>query len=146
VPADRAPLARRVADALLAREGTGPAWGVRIEAAEAGYALVSMTLTAQMLNGHGTAHGGMLFALADTAFAYACNSRNVTTVAQQASIAFLDSARAGERLTAEAREQASAGRSGVYYVTVRGEDGRVVAEFQGLSRAIGGPVVEDPDG
>ena len=136
-------LARRVAETLLAREGTGPAWGVEIEAAREGYARVAMTVTPAMLNGHASAHGGMVFALADTAFAYACNSRNETTVAQQASIVFLSAARAGDRLVAEAREQAAAGRSGLYYVTVRGDDGRVVAEFQGLGRTVGGAVVQE---
>lgn len=98
--ADR--LARRVADAMLAREGTGPAWGLVIEAVREGYALVSMRLRADMLNGHGIAHGGMIFSLADSAFAYACNSSNQTTVAQQASIAFLAPAYEGEVLLAEA--------------------------------------------
>ena len=135
--------ARRVAETLLAREGTGPAWGVEIEDAREGYARVAMTLRPDMLNGHGSAHGGMVFALADTAFAYACNSGNETTVAQQASIVFLSAAKAGERLVAEAREQAAAGRSGLYYVTVTGPEGRVVAEFQGLGRTIGGAVIPD---
>jgi acyl-CoA thioesterase len=134
-------IARKVADAMLAREGTGPAWGIEIEAAREGYARVAMVLRADMLNGHGTAHGGMIFALADTAFAYACNSRNAKTVAAQASIVFLDAAREGERLTAEARETALAGRSGVYQVSVRGADGRVIAEFQGYSRTLGDEVI-----
>jgi acyl-CoA thioesterase len=134
-------IARKVADAMLAREGTGPAWGIEIEAAREGYARVAMVLRADMLNGHGTAHGGMVFALADTAFAYACNSRNAKTVAAQASIVFLDAAREGERLTAEARETALAGRSGVYQVSVRGHDGRVIAEFQGYSRILGDEVI-----
>src|SRR5918998_2982969 len=129
-------LARRVADTLLAREGTGPAWALEIEDAREGYARVAMTLRPDMLNGHGSAHGGMVFALADTAFAYACNGRNETSVAQQASIVFLGPARAGERLVAEAREQAAAGRSGLYYVTVTGPEGRGVAEFQGPSRTV----------
>jgi len=136
-------LARRVAETLLSREGTGPAWGVEIEAAAEGYARVAMRLRPDMLNGHGIAHGGMIFALADTAFAYACNARNETTVAQQASIVFLSAGQAGERLTAEAFEQAVAGRSGVYRVVVRGEDGRTVAEFNGLSRTVGGPVTTE---
>ena len=135
--------ARRVADTMLAREGTGPAWGLEIEDAREGYARVGMTLRPDMLNGHLTAHGGMVFALADTAFAYACNSRNETSVAQQASIVFLSAAKAGERLVAEAREQAAAGRSGLYYVTVTGPEGRVVAEFQGLSRTVGGAVLQE---
>lgn len=135
--------ARKVAAAMLAREGTGPAWGIEIEEAREGYARVAMVLRPDMLNGHGTAHGGMIFALADSAFAYACNSRDAKTVAAQASIVFLDAARDGERLTAEARETALAGRSGVYHVAVRGADGRVIAEFQGYSRTIGGAVIGD---
>lgn len=136
-------LAAQVARQMLAAEGTGAAWGVEIEEARQGYARIRMALRADMLNGHGIAHGGMIFALADTAFAYACNSRNEKTVAAQASIVFLDKAAAGEELVAEAREQSRAGRSGVYHVAVRTRDGRPVAEFQGLSRTIGGPVLQN---
>jgi acyl-CoA thioesterase len=133
-------LARAVAETMLAREGTGPAWGLELESAREGYARVAMTIRPDMLNGHGTAHGGMIFALADSAFAYACNSRNATTVAQHAAITFLAPAREGDRLTAEAQERAGEGRSGVWDVTVRcGE--QVVAVFQGLSRTVGGTVV-----
>ena len=134
-------LADKVARAMLAAEGTGPAWDLELEEARLGYARVAMRIRADMLNGHGTAHGGMIFALADSAFAYACNGRNLKSVAAHASIAFLDAAREGERLVAEAREAGLAGRSGVYNVSVRGEDGRAVAEFQGLSRSLGGPVI-----
>jgi acyl-CoA thioesterase len=136
-------LAATIAAKMRADEGTGAAWGVEIEEAREGYARIRMRLTPAMLNGHGIAHGGMIFALADTAFAYACNSRNVMTVAAQASIVFLDSARAGEMLVAEARETALAGRSGVTQVSVRGGDGRVIAEFQGYSRTLGGAVIEE---
>ena len=128
---------------MLAAEGTGPAWGVEIEEARAGYARIAMRLTPAMLNGHGIAHGGMVFALADTAFAYACNSRNVKTVAAQASIVFLGAAQAGDRLVAEAREAATEGRAGVYNVSVRTADGRPLAEFQGYSRTLGGTVIEE---
>lgn len=134
-------LARRVAEHMLAQEGTGPHWGIVIEAAREGYARLSMVVRADMLNGHRTAHGGMIFALADTAFAYACNSRNVSTVAQQASISFLAPAREGARLIAEAREEAVAGRSGVYSVNVRTAEGENIAVFQGLSRAVGGAML-----
>src|SRR3954468_4162790 len=99
---------------MLSKEGTGPAWGVEIEEARTGYARIRMRLRADMLNGHGIGHGGMIFSLADTAFAYACNSRNLRSVAAQASIIFLDQAREGEVLIAEAEEQALVGRSGVY--------------------------------
>ncbi|MEO5611866.1 MAG: hydroxyphenylacetyl-CoA thioesterase PaaI [Sphingomicrobium sp.] len=135
-------LASRVAHQMLSDEGTGPAWGIAIEEARSGYARISMTLTADMLNGHGIAHGGMVFALADTAFAYVCNGDNVKTVAAQASIVFLGSAAAGETLIAEAEEVATAGRGGVTRVAVRTSDGRAVAEFTGYSRTIGGAVVE----
>lgn len=134
-------LARQVADTLLQREGTGPAWGVSIDDAREGYALVRMTLRDDMLNGHRSAHGGMIFALADTAFAYACNSRNENTVAQHASISFLAPASAGDVLIAEAREISRSGRSGVYQVSVKSAEGAVIAEFTGLSRAIGGTVI-----
>jgi acyl-CoA thioesterase len=134
-------LARRVAEALIAREGTAPAWQLHLEAARVGYARVSMLVRADMLNGYGTAHGGMIFALADSAFAYACNSRNIGTVAQQASIVFLSPVRPDETLVAEAREIALAGRSGAYSVEVKGGDGRLVAHFQGLSRVSGNPII-----
>lgn len=133
--------ARQVADTLLQREGTGPAWGVSIEEAREGYARIRMTVRDDMLNGHRIGHGGMIFALADTAFAYACNSRNENTVAQHASISFLAPAQPGDILIAEAREVSRAGRSGVYQVSVKTAAGAVIAEFTGLSRTIGGAVI-----
>jgi acyl-CoA thioesterase len=139
IPDDRA---RAIADHMLSREGTGPAWGIEIEEAREGYARVAMIVRADMLNGHRIAHGAMIFAVADTAFAYACNSRNVSTVAQQASIVFVSAAREGERLVAEAKEATVSGRTGVYEITVKADD-RTVAVFQGLSRTIGGPVIEE---
>ena len=135
-------LAARVARGMLAQEGTGPAWGITVEEARGGYARLSMTIRDDMLNGHRTVHGGMVFALADTAFAYICNGRNEKTVAAQASIVFLGSAEEGETLIAEGEEAAAAGRSGVTRVSVRTTEGRVIAEFTGYSRTIGGAVVE----
>jgi acyl-CoA thioesterase len=137
--------ADKVARAMLAAEGTGPAWGIEIEEAREGYARIRMRLTPAMLNGHGIAHGGMVFALADTAFAYACNSRNLRTVAAQASIVFLDAAGDGEVLVAEAVEAALVGRSGVCNVKVRTADGRAIAEFQGFSRSLGGNLIGDEE-
>lgn len=136
-------LANRVAHGMLAAEGTGPAWGIRIDEARSGYARLSMTVRADMLNGHLIVHGGMVFALADTAFAYVCNGRNDKTVAAQADIVFLGSANEGETLIAEAEEAATAGRSGVTRVSVRTANGRRIAEFTGYSRTIGGPAVAD---
>ena len=135
-------LANRVAHRMLAAEGTGPAWGITIEEARAGSARLSMTIRGDMLNGHGIVHGGMVFALADTAFAYVCNGRNEKTVAAQASIVFLGSAQEGETLVAEGDEVATSGRSGVTRVSVRTADGRAIAEFTGYSRTLGGAVVD----
>ena len=135
-------LANRVAHGMLAAEGTGPAWDIAIEEARAGYARLRMTLRDDMLNGHRIAHGGMVFALADTAFAYVCNGRNERTVAAQAGIVFLDSAKVGETLIAEAEEASRVGRSGVTRVIVKADDGRPIAEFTGYSRTIGGAVVD----
>jgi acyl-CoA thioesterase len=135
-------LASRVAHGLLAAEGTGPAWGIVIEEARAGYARLSMKVRADMLNGHGIVHGGMVFSLADTAFAYVCNGKNEKSVAAQASIVFLGSAQEGETLIAEGAEAATAGRSGVTRVSVRTSDGRALAEFTGYSRTLGGTVIE----
>ncbi len=135
-------LASRVARHMLGEEGTGPAWGVVFDEARDGYARLSMAVRGDMLNGHRIVHGGMVFALADTAFAYVCNGGNEKTVAAQASIIFLGSAQEGETLVAEAQEFATAGRSGVTRVAVRTSDGRPVAEFTGYSRTVGGPVVD----
>ena len=135
-------LADRVARQMLAAEGTGPAWDLRIEEAREGYARVSMKVRPDMLNGHGIAHGGMIFALADSAFAYVCNGGNHASVAAQASIVFLGKAEVGETLIAEGQEVAREGRAGVTRVSVKTADGRDVAEFTGYSRTLGGPVVD----
>jgi len=136
-------LADRVARAMLAEEGTGTAWGIVIEEARHGYARVSMVVRRDMLNGHGIAHGGMIFALADSAFAYVCNGGNHASVAAQASVIFLDKALEGEILIAEAKELAREGRAGVTHVSVRTADGRAIAEFTGYSRTLGGSVIPD---
>lgn len=100
-----------------------------------GHASVQMTVTGDMVNGHGTAHGGYLFTLADTAFGCACNSHGPTTVAAAADITFVAPVHEGDALVAEANERARFGRSGIYDVTVRrGND--VIAEFRGRSRTI----------
>src|SRR5690349_22048309 len=101
-----------------------------------------MPVRTDMLNSHGIAHGGMIFALADTAFAYVCNGANHASVAAQASIVFLDKVAEGETLIAEAAEVAREGRAGVTRVTIRTADGRAIAEFTGYSRTLGGPVIE----
>ena len=135
--------ARRSADAMWAGDAASRAMGMAIEAVGPGTATLSMTLREEHLNGHGSAHGGVLFTLADSAFAFACNSRNEAAVAQEAQVTFLSPGRGGERLTAVAAETALAGRTGVYDVRVSGEDGRTVALFRGLSRRIGGRHFEE---
>jgi acyl-CoA thioesterase len=134
-------LAKRVALEILSAEGTSSVWGLKIEEIHAGYARVSMPVRPDMLNGHGFAHGGMIFALADSAFAYVCNGANHASVAAQASIIFLDKVTEGETLVAEAQEVAREGRAGVTRVAVRTADGRTVAEFTGYSRTLGGGVI-----
>ena len=111
--------------------------GMVLEAAGPGAARLSLMVGPHMLNGHGSCHGGFIFALADSAFAFACNSRGQAAVAQSCAITYLRPVRAGERLVATARELALAGRSGLYDVRVTSEAG-VVAEFRGQSRAAGG--------
>ena len=139
---NRDELASRVAHHMLAAEGTGPAWGIKIEEAREDYARISMVVRADMLNSHAIAHGGMIFALADTAFAYVCNGADRASVAAQASIVFLDKVSEGETLIAEAQEVAHEGRAGVTRVTVRARDGRTIAEFTGYSRTLGGAVID----
>jgi acyl-CoA thioesterase len=132
--------ARRIAELLQGRESMGSGWGIQIEEVRTGYARIACTVGNDMLNGHGTAHGGAIFTLADTAFAYACNSHGQSTVAHAASINFLGPARPGDRLLVEAQETMLSGRSGSYAVTVRTDDGRPVASFHGLSRSLGSAI------
>lgn len=107
-----------------------------------GYARVRLRVTAAMVNGHDLCHGGYVFLLADTAFAFACNTYDEVTVAAACDIVFVTSARRGDELVAEASERLRFGRSGLYDVTVRRKgDGAVVAEFRGRSRVIGGSIV-----
>ncbi len=141
-PTDPTELAAATAGAMWVRDRTAQALGMRIVTIDAGCATLAMTVRSDMLNGHHICHGGMIFTLADTAFAYACNSYNLNTVASAAQIDFLAPAREGETLEAEAVERAAAGRSGVYDVTVRTSDGRLVALFRGKSARISGEVIE----
>ncbi|WEJ98434.1 MAG: hydroxyphenylacetyl-CoA thioesterase PaaI [Candidatus Sphingomonas phytovorans] len=136
-----APSPREVAEAMRRAEGPTELFGIALDSVGAGHATVSVTLDDRMLNGFGSAHGGILFLLADQAFAYACNSENIATVAQAGSITFLSPSRSGERVVAEARRSGEAGRTGVYDVRVTADDGRVLAIFQGVSRALGRPVI-----
>ncbi|HEY5224453.1 MAG TPA: hydroxyphenylacetyl-CoA thioesterase PaaI [Microbacteriaceae bacterium] len=122
------------AHAMLERDRATAALGMTIHSAEPGHAVVSMTIREDMLNGFGIAHGGMIFSLADTAFAIACNEDDRVTVAAGADITFLASATIDQVLTATAHRRALAGRSGIYDVTITDERGTAIAEFRGRSR------------
>ncbi|MDI3337580.1 hydroxyphenylacetyl-CoA thioesterase PaaI [Defluviimonas aestuarii] len=135
--------AEKSAAAMWAGDAASKHLGMRLDAVGPGRAVLSFTVGPEHLNGHGICHGGYIFTLADSAFAFACNSHNRLVVAQQNSITYLSPGREGERLTAEAVEVSLTGRSGIYDVTVTGGDGRRVALFRGLSRQIDGTHFEE---
>jgi acyl-CoA thioesterase len=142
---DDAGVAARCAEAMYARDRASQHLGIAVTDVGPGRAVASMTVTATMVNGHDIAHGGYVFLLADTAFAFACNTYDEVTVAAGADVTFVAPARLGDVLVAEAVERRRFGRSGVYDVTVtRGPDGDVVAEFRGRSRSLGRPLLDGP--
>lgn len=128
---------RSSAEEMYARDLTCRSLGIALDEAAPGRAVVSMTATADMVNGHGIVHGGYLFLLADAAFAFACNSHGPVTVAQSAQVTFLRHAEPGDTLVAAAFERSRIGRSGLYDVTVS-RDGEPVAEFRGASVTLAG--------
>ena len=134
-------LAEAVADAMWARDRAANALGIKIESVGPGVSHLSMPVRGDMVNGHHICHGGLIFSLADTAFAYACNSYNKNTVASACHIDFLAPAKEGETLEAEAVEQSAAGRTGVYDITVRNSHGKTIALFRGKSYRINGEVI-----
>ncbi|MCX4745863.1 hydroxyphenylacetyl-CoA thioesterase PaaI [Kitasatospora sp. NBC_01287] len=124
--------------ALYARDLTCQSLGITLDEVSTGRALMRMRVSGTMVNGHGIAHGGYLFLLADAAFSYACNSYGPVTVAQGAQVTFLAPAEVDDELVAEAVERARSGRNGIYDVTVRQSTGKVVAEFRGQSVMLAG--------
>ena len=134
-------LAQLCAQALFADDRASSGLGIAIEEVGPGFARLRMAVRAQMLNGHGTCHGGIIFALADSAFAAACNTHNAVTVAAAASIDFLSPAHEHDELTAEARELWRSKRSGIYEVSVSNQRGGTVALFRGRSHCKGGLLV-----
>jgi acyl-CoA thioesterase len=138
-------LAAACAEAMYAADEASRRLGITIDGVAPGRATARMPVTDAMVNGHGVCHGGYVFLLADTAFAFACNTYDAVTLAAGCDIVFVSSARSGDELVAEARERVRFGRSGVYDVTVHGEDGSPVAEFRGLSRTVGGRLLGDGD-
>jgi acyl-CoA thioesterase len=131
-------LAEAAAQALMARDHASQALGINLIEVHPGYARMQMTVRSDMVNIHGTAHGGMVFTLADSAFGYACNTHNKTAVASSCTIDFLRPARLGDTLTATAVEHALIGRSGVYDVSVANNKGEIVALFRGKSAQVRG--------
>ncbi|WP_295806116.1 hydroxyphenylacetyl-CoA thioesterase PaaI [uncultured Nitratireductor sp.] len=131
-------IAERSAEAMWARDDASKWLGCSLDAVAPGGATLSMTVEKHHTNGHDICHGGYIFTLADSAFAFACNSYNQIAVAQHNSITFIAPGALGDRLTAVAREVARFGRSGIYDVRVENQEGKRIAEFRGNSRVISG--------
>lgn len=140
LPDDPQALAQLAADTMYKNDAASQALGARLVAVAPGQASMTMTVRVDMLNGHQTCHGGFLFALADSTFAFACNSRNLVTVASGCSIDFLAPAFQDDVLTATACEYSRAGRTGVYDVHISNQDGKRIAVFRGRSYRIKGLV------
>jgi phenylacetic acid degradation protein PaaD len=138
-------LAEQSAAAMWAEDAASQALGMTLDDVRPGYARLSMTVRPDMVNGHGICHGGLVFALADSAFAFACNSYNRRTIAQACDIVFVNAARLGDNLVADAVERTRFGRNGVYDVTIGlagAADTEYIALFRGRSREIGGTLIQ----
>lgn len=140
-PTDPQALAQAAADTMYAHDRATQGLGITLVSVRPGYARMQMTVRADMLNGHGICHGGFIFTLADSTFAFACNSYNVPTVAAGCSIEFLAPAREGQILLAEAIEQTRSGRTGIYDITVSVRDGATIALMRGKSHQMKGEVI-----
>lgn len=134
-------IAELAAEALFANDQASRNLGIAIERVGPGRARLRMTVRTDMVNGHGMCHGGIVFALADSAFAVACNTHNAVTVAAAAAIDFLAPAHMKDELTAEARELWRSRRSGIYEITVFNQRGEAIALFRGRSHCVGGQLV-----
>ena len=140
-------MASDCAQSLFNRDTASQAMGMRLLSAAPGRACVGMSVRADMIQGHGTCHGGYLFALADSAFAFACNSYNEATVAIGCSIDYIAPAHLGDTLTADCTEQSRSGRTGNYDVRIENQLGRLIALFHGKSYKVRGSVLpqENPN-
>ncbi|MBP6018163.1 MAG: hydroxyphenylacetyl-CoA thioesterase PaaI [Burkholderiaceae bacterium] len=143
LPQDPQELAELAARSMYDKDAASQALGARVASVAPGQAAMTMTVRSDMLNGHKTCHGGFIFALADSTFAFACNSRNLVTVASGCTIDFLAPAFEGDVLTATADEYSLAGRTGIYDVQVSNQDGKQIAIFRGRSYRIKGLVTGD---
>jgi acyl-CoA thioesterase len=134
-------LAEATAQAMYESDACSKALGIRILEVRPGYARLQMDVRADFLNGHAICHGGLIFTLADSSFAFACNSYNLSTVAAGCSIEFLRPVQGGDQLAAEAVEQVLSGRTGIYDIRVTNRTGETVALFRGKSAQIKGNVI-----
>jgi len=134
-------IAKAAGDAMWAQDRASRALGMELLHVGPGRATLRMAVRPEMCNGHAICHGGMIFSLADSAFAFACNSHNRVTVANNCTIAFIAAAHEGDILVADATERHRGGRSGMCDVTVTDQSGRLVAAFRGHSTQISGEVV-----
>jgi acyl-CoA thioesterase len=140
---DALTLAKRCAEAMWANDHAAHGLGMELLEVGPGRAIITMTVRASMANGQGICHGGFIFALADSAFAFACNAYGPVAVAQHCAVTFLRPGQVGDQLTAEAVERTRAGRSGIYDVSVNRADRTLIAEFRGHSRVVDGTWVEN---
>lgn len=140
--ADAQQKAEKAAAAMWADDAASQSLGMTLDEIRPGYARMTMPVRPDMVNGHAICHGGFVFALADSAFAFACNSHNQVAVAQGCDIVFVAPARLDDVLSAEASERARYGRNGIYDVTVRAGE-RLIAEFRGRSREVGGQLTQE---
>jgi acyl-CoA thioesterase len=136
-------IARHAAEIMFANDHATKGLEIEILSISPGHAALAMTIRESMMNGHDTAHGGFIFALADSCFAYACNSHGQVTVASQCSITFVRPVKRGDRLVATAKEVSRYGRSGIYDVSVTVDGVLPVAEFRGWSRTVGGSFIDN---
>jgi len=137
--------AQKSAAAMWADDRASSWFGMQLIDVDEGHAVLSLTVSQHHLNGHATCHGGVIFSLADSAFAFACNSRNQATVAQHNSITYIAAAHLGDVLTATAREVSLRGRNGITDVRVTNQSGDTIAEFRGGSRAIKGQLFSEEE-
>ncbi|GAA0770473.1 hydroxyphenylacetyl-CoA thioesterase PaaI [Roseibium denhamense] len=136
-------IAQACADRMWSQDTASQNLGMKLTQTGPGTAVIEMTVTQIMTNGHGICHGGYIFTLADSAFAFACNSYNQITVAQHCEVTFLKPAHMGDHLTASAIERSKSGRSGLYDVSIANQNGDTIAEFRGLSRTTKGTILPE---